>query len=48
MNFREGGFDHPGASSLLTTIVQLDPMWINFGVGENEMLKFREQVKVAN
>jgi len=44
-NFREGSLITPGANSLLTTIVQLDPMWINFGVGENEMLKFREQVK---
>ena len=44
-NFREGSLITPGANSLLTTIVQLDPMWINFGVGENEMLKIREQIK---
>jgi membrane fusion protein (multidrug efflux system) len=32
--------------NLLTTVVQLDPIWVNFAVGENEALKFRAQ-KVA-
>lgn len=44
-NFREGSLITPGSNSLLTTIVQLDPMWVNFGVGENEMLKFRSQLE---
>ncbi|MDQ5908545.1 MAG: rane fusion protein multidrug efflux system [Pseudomonadota bacterium] len=43
-NFREGSLITPGSNSLLTTLVQLDPMWVNFGVGENEMLKFRSQL----
>jgi len=44
-NFREGSLITPGANNLLTTIVQLDPMWVNFGIGENEMLKIRDQIK---
>jgi len=46
-NFREGSLITPGSNSLLTTIVQLDPMWVNFGVGENEMLKFRSQLETG-
>ena len=41
--FREGSLVTPGASSLLTTVVQLDPAWVNFGAGENDVLKFRQQ-----
>lgn len=41
--FREGSLVTPGASSLLTTVVQLDPAWVNFGAGENAVLKFRQQ-----
>lgn len=46
-NFREGSLITPGTSSLLTTIVQLDPMWVNFGIGENEVLKIRSQQKTG-
>ena len=43
-NYREGALIRAGGSgSQLTTIVQLDPMWVNFGVGENEVLKIRAQ-----
>ena len=41
--YREGSLITPGAENLLTTIVQMDPMWVNFGVGENEILKFSNQ-----
>ncbi|MDZ7621148.1 MAG: efflux RND transporter periplasmic adaptor subunit [Candidatus Competibacteraceae bacterium] len=41
--FREGSLVTPGVSSLLTTIVQLDPIWVSFGVGENDVLKFRAE-----
>jgi len=41
--FREGSLVTPGASSLLTTVVQLDPAWVSFGAGENDVLKFRQQ-----
>lgn len=42
--FREGALIRSGGSgSQLTTIVQINPMWVNFGVGENEVLKLRSQ-----
>ncbi|MCP5197060.1 MAG: efflux RND transporter periplasmic adaptor subunit [Gammaproteobacteria bacterium] len=41
--FREGSLVTPGSSSLLTTVVQLDPIWVSFGAGENDVLKFRRQ-----
>ncbi len=31
------------SDSLLTTVVRLNPIWVNFAVGENELLKYREQ-----
>lgn len=43
-NFREGSLITPGSSSNLTMVVQINPMWVNFGVGENEMLKFRSEL----
>jgi membrane fusion protein (multidrug efflux system) len=30
-----------GQSSLLTYVEQIDPVWVNFSVSENDMLKFR-------
>lgn len=41
--FREGSLVTPGANNLLTTVVLLNPIWVNFGIGENEMLKFRQE-----
>ena len=41
--FREGSLITPGANSLLTTVVQLDPIWVNFGIGENELLRLRSE-----
>jgi membrane fusion protein, multidrug efflux system len=32
-------------SGPLTYVAQLDPMWVDFSISEDEMLKFREQVK---
>jgi membrane fusion protein (multidrug efflux system) len=29
---------------LLTYVYQLDPMWVNFSISENEMLKYRDQI----
>lgn len=31
-------------NSLLTTVAVLSPMWVNFSVSENEMLRYREQI----
>jgi membrane fusion protein (multidrug efflux system) len=39
---QEGTYLSP-SNNLLTYVAQLDPMWINFSVSENEILKFREQ-----
>ena len=43
-NYREGALIRSGGSgSQLTSIVQIDPIWVNFGIGENEVLKLRAQ-----
>jgi membrane fusion protein (multidrug efflux system) len=31
-------------NGLLTTVYQLDPMWVNFSVSENELLAYRDQI----
>jgi len=41
---QEGSFLTPGSEGLLTYVAQLDPMWVNFSISENEMLKYRDQV----
>ena len=42
---QEGSYLTPnGDSGLLTYVSQLDPMWVNFSVSENELLKLRENV----
>ena len=33
------------SNSLLTYVAHLDPIWVNFSISENEMLKFRGEVK---
>ena len=33
------------SNNLLTTVAQLDPMWVNFSVSENQNLRFDDQVK---
>lgn len=32
------------ANSLLTTVSQMDPIWINFSISENELLRLRDEV----
>jgi membrane fusion protein (multidrug efflux system) len=41
--FRQGSLVTPGSNSLLTTVLQLDPIWVNFGIGENELLRMRTE-----
>lgn len=41
---QEGSYVTPGPSGLLTYVYQLDPMWVNFSISENEMLGYRDQV----
>jgi len=31
-------------NSLLTTVAVLSPMWVNFGISENEMQRYRDQI----
>ena len=40
---QEGAYVN-ASNNLLTTVSQLDPMWVNFSISENEQLRFREQV----
>ena len=42
---QDGSYVTAGASGLLTTVYQMDPMWVNFSVSENEMLTYRDQIK---
>jgi membrane fusion protein (multidrug efflux system) len=39
---QEGTYISP-SNNLLTYVAQLDPIWINFSISENEILRFRDQ-----
>lgn len=41
---QEGSYVTPTQGGLLTYVYQLDPMWVNFSISENELLRYREQV----
>jgi membrane fusion protein (multidrug efflux system) len=41
---QEGSYLSAGQSSLLTYVAQLDPIWVNFSLSENEVLKYRDQM----
>lgn len=40
----EGSYLTPGEAGLLTYVAQLDPMYVNFSLSENEVLRHREEV----
>jgi membrane fusion protein (multidrug efflux system) len=40
---QEGAYIGFGSDSLLTYVAQLDPMWVEFSVSENQILKTRQQ-----
>ncbi|MDR5734824.1 efflux RND transporter periplasmic adaptor subunit [Caballeronia sp. LZ025] len=42
---QEGSYVTPTQSGLLTYVYQLDPMWVNFSISENELLMYREQIQ---
>lgn len=44
-NQREGAYIGLGSSSLLTYVAQLDPMWVEFSLSENQILKQQQQVR---
>jgi membrane fusion protein (multidrug efflux system) len=41
---QDGSYVTASAAGLLTYIYQLDPMWVNFSISENEMLAYRDQI----
>ncbi|BDC42086.1 hemolysin D [Paraburkholderia terrae] len=41
---QDGSYVTPNQSGLLTYVYQLDPMWVNFSISENELLRYRDQV----
>ena len=46
-NLREGAFVGQGKESLLTYVAQVDPMWVEFSISENQLLKHRESVRTG-
>jgi membrane fusion protein (multidrug efflux system) len=41
---QEGSYLTVGEQGLLTTISQVDPIWVNFSISENELLSYRDQI----
>ncbi|HTJ98175.1 MAG TPA: efflux RND transporter periplasmic adaptor subunit, partial [Bordetella sp.] len=41
---QDGSYVTATSQSLLTYVYQLDPMWVNFSISENEMLAYRDQI----
>jgi membrane fusion protein (multidrug efflux system) len=41
----EGSYLSAGEGGLLTYVAQLDPIWVNFSVSENQMLKYRGEIE---
>jgi membrane fusion protein, multidrug efflux system len=41
---QDGSYLIANSSGLLTYVYQLDPMWVNFSISENEMLNFQDQI----
>ncbi|MFM0669054.1 efflux RND transporter periplasmic adaptor subunit [Paraburkholderia sediminicola] len=41
---QEGSYVTPAQSGLLTYVYQMDPMWVEFSISENEMLRYRDQI----
>jgi membrane fusion protein (multidrug efflux system) len=44
---QDGSYLIANASGLLTYVYQLDPMWVNFSISENEMLHFQDQISAG-
>jgi membrane fusion protein (multidrug efflux system) len=41
---QEGSYLTAGDQGLLTTVSQVDPIWVNFSISENELLSYRDQI----
>lgn len=44
---QEGSYITPGESGLLTSVSQMDPMYVNFSFSENETLKYRDEINTG-
>ncbi|MDN0082616.1 efflux RND transporter periplasmic adaptor subunit [Crenobacter sp. SG2305] len=44
---QDGSYVTAAATGLLTYVYQLDPMWVNFSVSENELLRYRDQINAG-
>lgn len=44
---QDGSYVTANANGLLTEVYQLDPMWVNFSISENEMLRYRDEVSAG-
>ncbi|MDB6141665.1 MAG: multidrug efflux pump rane fusion protein [Pseudomonas sp.] len=44
---QEGSYITPGESGLLTSVSQMDPMYVNFSLSENETLKYRDEINAG-
>ncbi|WP_235442761.1 efflux RND transporter periplasmic adaptor subunit [Caballeronia mineralivorans] len=42
---QDGSYVTAAATGLLTSVYQLDPMWVNFSISENELLAYRDQIE---
>jgi membrane fusion protein (multidrug efflux system) len=42
---QEGSYLTAGQEGLLTTVSQVDPIWVNFSISENELLSYRDQIR---
>lgn len=40
----EGTYINPAMNGLLTTVAQVDPIWVNFSISENEWLRLDDEV----
>lgn len=45
---QDGSYVTATQSGLLTTVYQLNPMWVNFSISENEMLRYRDQIATGH
>ncbi|RKR39047.1 efflux RND transporter periplasmic adaptor subunit [Paraburkholderia sp. BL17N1] len=41
---QDGSYVTPAQSGLLTYVYQMDPMWVEFSISENEMLRYRDEI----
>jgi len=45
---QDGSYVTPGESGLLTSVSQMDPMYVNFSLSENETLKYRDEIAAGH